>query len=438
MTPWQSRSRFTLVQKLIFSYAAMAFFTVGALVYAVMGLNSLHRSAREIAESDLALIGLTGRMRESIVAQQRYTGKYAILQEKEFAELFHRREADFLDLLRQTREQKPGPDVERLAAVYREYQAAADSLFQSGRGDDAALGPPAEKVTEAIDRVAAGQRARLEQRLKAADDRERTTTRWALVLSVTGFLLAIGVAGFFIYTISRAIHKLKQATHRIAEGDFDHDPQIPPGDEIGDLAQDFTAMAARLKVLEQLSLDASPLTRLPGNIAVERALSRRVAAGESFAVCYADLDNFKAYNDRYGYIKGNDVIRGTGEIIYHVVEQRGDPEAFVGHLGGDDFVMIVAPDRIPQVCNGVIERFHEMVAAHYSAADLERGATDGVDRYGVPRTFPIMTISIAVLLCQKGEFDSAIEIAKAAAEIKEFVKSMPGSNYLVNRRKASR
>lgn len=438
MKSQQRRTRFTLVQKLIFSYAAMAFFTVGALVYAVMGLNSLHKSAREIADSDLVLIGLTGRMRESILAQQRYAGKYAILKEAEFADLFRRRGADFLDLLHQTRRQKPGPDVDRLASLYRSYQTAADTLFQGGLSGDSMLRSTSQRVFEAIDSVAAGQRHRLNLRLEAADDRERTTTRLALILSVTGFLLAIGVAGFFVYSISRAIKKLQQATHRIAEGDFDHDPQIPAGDEIGDLAKDFADMAARLKVLEQLSLDASPLTRLPGNVAIERVLTRRVNAGESFALCYADLDSFKAYNDRYGYVKGNDVIRCTGEIIFNTVKELGDDQAFVGHVGGDDFVMVVAPDRIEQVCNAVIGGFREMIGAHYTPEDLEKGATDGTDRYGVERVFPIMTISIAVLLCQKGEFDSTIEIANAVAEIKEFVKSLPGSNYLVNRRKANR
>ena len=434
----RGKTRFTLVQKLIFSYAAMALLTVGGLVYAVMGLNSLHKSAREIAGSDLVLIGLTGRMRESIVAQQRYAGKYAILKEAEFADLFRRREADFLDLLHQTQQQKPGPDVDRLSTLYRNYQTAADTLIQIGMSDDSMLRSAVQKVFEAIDSVAVGQRHRLNQRLEAADDRERTTTRWTLTLSLCGFLLAVGIAGFFVYTISRTVNKLKQATHRIAEGDFDYDPQIPPGDEIGDLAKDFTDMAARLKVLEQLSLDASPLTRLPGNVAIERILARRVRAGESFALCYADLDNFKAYNDRCGYIKGNEVIRCTGEIIFSVVKQHGDDDAFVGHVGGDDFVMIVAPDRIPQVCNGVIDGFREMIIAHYAPEDLERGATDGLDRYGVQRAFPIMTISIAVLLCQKGEFDSAMEIAKAAAEIKDFVKTLPGNNYLVNRRRTGR
>jgi diguanylate cyclase (GGDEF)-like protein len=438
MTLGQNKTRLTLVQKLVFSYAAMAFFTVGALVYAVMGLNSLHKSAREIADSDLVLIGLTGKMRESIVAQQRYAGKYAILREAEFADLFRRREADFLDLLHRLQEQQPGPDLERLSALYQIYRVAADTLLYDGAGDEETLRSRAQQVLGAIDSVAAGQRYRLDRRLEDADDRERTTVRWALILSVTGFLLAISVAGFFVYTVSRAINKLKQATRRIAEGDFDHDPRIPPGDEIGDLARDFTDMAARLKVLEQLSLDASPLTRLPGNIAIERALARRVKAGGSFAVCYADLDNFKAYNDRYGYIKGNDVIRCTGEIIFDVIKRHGGDDAFVGHVGGDDFVVIVAPDRIPQVCDGIIDGFREMIPTHYTPEDLEKGVTEGIDRYGVQRSFPIMTISIAVLLCQKGEFDSAIEIAKAAAEIKDYVKGSPGSNYLVNRRRTNR
>ena len=438
MTDGQRRTTFTLVQKLLMSYAAMAFFTMGALVYAVMGLSSLHTSAREIARSDLVLINMSAQMHESLLAQQRYAGTYAILKESEFAELFRRREAEFLALLDQMRQREPGRNLEHLSLLYQDYRMTAGQLFQGSMTGDTALAPAARRVLDAIDSVEAAQQQRLEARLEAADYRERTTTRWILILSTTGFLVAISVAGFLVYTISRSIRKLKQATQKIAEGDFDHDPQIPAGNEIGDLAKDFTDMAARLKLLEQLSLDASPLTRLPGNIAIARAILRRVNADESFAVCYADLDNFKAYNDRYGYIKGNEVIRSAGEIIFDVVQRQGGDNAFVGHVGGDDFVMIVAPDRIPPVCDGVISAFSEMITAHYSPEDLAKGSTSGVDRYGVPRTFPIMTISIAVLLCQKGEFDSAIEIARAAAEIKDFVKGSPGSNYLVNRRRANR
>ncbi|WP_369833235.1 GGDEF domain-containing protein [Geobacter sp. DSM 9736] len=237
-----------------------------------------------------------------------------------------------------------------------------------------------------------------------------------------------------MYTISRSIRKLKRATHRIAEGDFDYDPQIPPGDEVGDLARDFTSMAARLKVLEQMSLDASPLTRLPGNIAIERVLSKRLASNELFAVCYVDLDNFKAYNDRYGYIKASEVIKMTAEIVYEAVGALNEEDSFVGHVGGDDFIIVVSSDNAAPVCENVISTFDREIRGHYSAEDLAKGAIEGADRYGVHRIFPIMTISIAAIICQKGLYDSAVDIAKNAADMKEFLKAKPGSNYYINRR----
>ena len=197
-------------------------------------------------------------------------------------------------------------------------------------------------------------------------------------------------------------------------------------------------MAARLKVMEQMSLDASPLTRLPGNIAIERVVSRRLADGKPFAVYYADLDNFKAYNDHYGYIKASEVIKITAEVIHQAVRKIADSEAFVGHVGGDDFVIIADSEPAESLCKQIIADFEAEIVNHYSAEDLARGAIEGLDRYGVERVFPIMTISIAVVLCSSGEFSTTTEIAKAAAQIKDHVKGFPGSNYLINRRKANR
>jgi diguanylate cyclase (GGDEF)-like protein len=229
--------------------------------------------------------------------------------------------------------------------------------------------------------------------------------------------------------------KLKKATNRIAEGDFDYDPRISEGDEIGDLAMGFTHMAARLKDLEQHSLDASPLTRLPGNIAIERALNRKLLTGETFAFCYADLDNFKAYNDCYGYLKASEVIKFTGQIIHDSVSQQGSDDDFVGHIGGDDFVMVVDQENAESCCQTIIDRFSSMIEQNYSPEDLAAGCIQSVDRYGAQRNFQIMTISIAVLICGHGEYESAMDIARTAAEIKEHVKGLPGSNYLVNRRR---
>jgi diguanylate cyclase (GGDEF)-like protein len=230
------------------------------------------------------------------------------------------------------------------------------------------------------------------------------------------------------------VRKLKRATHRIAEGDFDFDPNIPPGDEVGDLAEDFTRMAKRLKELEQISLDASPLTRLPGNIAIEQVLERKLDAGMTFAVCYADLDNFKAYNDHYGYIQASELIKAAGEIIHETAHALNGQDAFVGHVGGDDFVMVVPPEKAAEVCEGVINKFDRMIPEFYSAEDRAVGAIEGPDRYGVHRRFPIMTISISIVICQKGAYDSAVSIARAAAEMKDNLKGKAGSNYSINRR----
>ena len=157
-----------------------------------------------------------------------------------------------------------------------------------------------------------------------------------------------------------------------------------------------------------------------------------------FAVCYADLDNFKNFNDRYGYVRGSDLIKRTGEIIYEETSRHGGDDAFVGHVGGDDFVMVLSGDTFPAVCESVIARFDAEIPGFYSEEDLQRGFTEGKDRYGVHRTFPIMSISIAVLVCQKGEYDSAVDIARTAAEIKDHVKGKQGSNYFINRRKIQR
>jgi diguanylate cyclase (GGDEF)-like protein len=250
---------------------------------------------------------------------------------------------------------------------------------------------------------------------------------------LSGVSLALLVSTLLVYSFSTSINKLQKATHRIAAGDFDHDPLIPPGDEIGTLSGDFMRMAVRLKELEQLSLDASPLTRLPGNIAIERSINRRLRDRTSFAMCYLDLDNFKSYNDRYGYIKASEILKKTGEVIYEAVKRLNDPDAFVGHIGGDDFVVVIDARLAKAACQEIIARFDEMIPAYYSAEDRAIGAIDGVDRYGVPRIFPIISMSIAALTCQPGAYASAAEIATAAAEVKDRVKESSGSNYIIVR-----
>jgi GGDEF domain-containing protein len=144
-----------------------------------------------------------------------------------------------------------------------------------------------------------------------------------------------------------------------------------------------------------------------------------------------DLDNFKSYNDRYGYIKASELLKETGRLIYDAVTRLKDPDAFVGHIGGDDFVAIVNADKAEMLCQEIITDFDAMIPAYYSEEDRAAGAIDGVDRYGVPRLFPLGSISIAALACYPGDYATAAEIATAAAGVKDHVKATAGSNYII-------
>jgi len=438
MTTRPERKKFSLVQKLIASYAAMTLFTMAALVFALLGLFSLNKTAREIANKDLVFIDSINKLRESIVAQERYAGKYSILKGAEFAGMFHRREIEFNSLLSSFDKSRHHADKQALHNLYADFQHKSAALFAGNTAELVPLQNASTKIITFLDQLYNREQQRLDAKINSADEKESSTVKWSLILSLTGFTLAIAVAAISIFNISSAISKLKKATHRIAEGDFDYDPQIPAGDEIGELAGDFSRMAERLKVLEQMSLDASPLTRLPGNIAIERVLSRRLTEGKPFAFFYADLDNFKAYNDTYGYVKASEVIKITAELIHQTVRKTADSDAFVGHVGGDDFVIIADCEPAETLCKQIIADFEAEIVKHYSAEDLACGAIEGIDRYGVARIFPIMTISIAVVICSKGEFNSAMEIAKAAADLKDNVKSLPGSSYMFNRRRINR
>jgi GGDEF domain-containing protein len=425
--------RLTLVQKLIVSFALIGICLITAVVYAITGLGTMHRMVGDIARNDLPSATAILTLRDSMQGQQRAVGRLQIFKQSEFKELYNRQSDTFRQTLVMLQKQSGGAFLGELSQAFASYSALVDRMLRGEHVTDSLLKNAAERVEQAIEMVRAEQKAHLESKLAAASDREARTSTWALGLALSGTTLALVVAALLIYSFSTSINKLQKATHRIAAGDFDHDPHIPPGDEIGALSEDFMQMAVRLKELEQLSLDASPLTRLPGNIAIERSINRRLRDKVSFTMCYLDLDNFKSYNDRYGYIKASEILKKTGEVIYEVVKRLNDPDAFVGHIGGDDFVVIINSMLAKKACQEIISCFDAMVPDFYSEEDRAAGAIEGVDRYGVPRVFPIISMSIAALSCQPGRYSSAAEIATAAAEVKDRVKESSGSNYIIVR-----
>ena len=408
---------------------------MAALAYSSLSLYSLNKTARGIANNDLPIISTLIKLRTSLLAQEGYAAKYAILKDQTFVDLFQQREKESLSGLAFLAQADASRETATLKRLYSDYQMSAATLFSSQTDNVTPLRSASLRLINSVDALYVKRQDQLQAELQRANYQQETTIRWTIIISCIGFLLAIGVAPFVTYRTFRAIRKLQRATHRIAEGDFDYDPQIPPGDEISDLARDFTRMAERLKVLEQMSLDASPLTRLPGNIAIERVLEQRLKGGGMFAFCYADLDNFKPFSDHYGYAKGSELLRITGGLIQSTVKSMGDPGSFVGHVGGDDFVMVLSPERAAPICEAVINAFDKEVAKHFSAEDLARGGIEGYDRYGVHRFFPITTISIAVIICGGDQFTSPVDIARASAQAKDTAKETPGSSYLISRHK---
>jgi diguanylate cyclase (GGDEF)-like protein len=428
--------RLTLVQKLIVSFALSGLCLMAALVYSISGLGAMHQMERDVAEKDLKAATIVLRLRELMVAQERQVGRFIILKLPEYRAMHDLNAEEFRRELIRIREIHKNPDIAGLEKSYHLYSELTDRVFEGHQPDVGGMKSAVEDVLKKIGLISADQRLDLSQKLVLSNLHEEKTVAWSLGLAFTGVVFSFLIAGWMVFSFASSIGKLQHATQRIAAGDFDHDPRIPSGDEIGALSEDFRKMAVRLKELEQISLDASPLTRLPGNIAIERVIDRHLRDKVTFAMCYLDLDNFKSYNDRYGYIKASEVIKDAGKVIYEAVRALGDPDAFVGHIGGDDFVVIISADKAEPACKSIIMEIDALIPSHYSEEDRLAGAIEGVDRYGVPRTFPLISISIAVLVCRPGDYLQAAEIATAAARVKDHVKVSAGSNYvIVNERK---
>lgn len=196
----------------------------------------------------------------------------------------------------------------------------------------------------------------------------------------------------------------------------------------------ISAKALMLVSRIQRDLGVNPSSRLPGANAIENEVDRRIQNGEQFAVCYADIDNFKAFNDHYGYVYGDKTIRITSHIIRTVVQDLAPDDGFVGHIGGDDFVFLISPEKIDIVCKNILSTFDRMAPFRYNEADRERGWIDVSNRKGEMDRFPIFTLSIAVLINQKKMFKHPGEMSKMMADLKKYTKTLSGSNYMIERR----
>lgn len=184
-----------------------------------------------------------------------------------------------------------------------------------------------------------------------------------------------------------------------------------------------------------LNRGVNPLSGLPGNVQIEAEMRRRILNQEPFAVVYFDLDNFKAYNDVYGFSAGDEIIKYTAKLITQSIHKLQDNSSFVGHIGGDDFVSIISSTDYDELCKTVISNFDNDIVQYYNEEDVRRGYIEVANRRGIIEQFPLVSISIAIVEVDLVKIKSSLEIGEIAAQVKHRAKEVMGSSYIINRRR---
>jgi GGDEF domain-containing protein len=190
-------------------------------------------------------------------------------------------------------------------------------------------------------------------------------------------------------------------------------------------------------VRTERDVSVHPSTRLPGTTEIEREIRRRLESDQEFAVCYADLDHFKEFNDRYSYYDGDRVIYLLSRILHDVVKGLLGPRGFVGHIGGDDFIFVIPADEIGAACSEILDVFDTLIPLQYNDQDRRAGYFFGKDRRGQLHRVPLMTLSIGIVTNRHRRFAHPAQVSELATEMKSYAKTLPGSVFVVDRRQGT-
>jgi diguanylate cyclase (GGDEF)-like protein len=432
-----------MARKMAAGYLLVTVFSLVAIVYALRSLHIATARSERLVSVDFTALNDYRDLRQNLLAQESLGKQYLILRDKTILELYDRRRQEFASLWHDL-DALPLPAIKQQLApkvtVYEERSATCRAFFDQKQWKKAEAclnqtAPLRNVLIKALDAQTVNRETILKKSMRAFSTDSRRAYRLTLMMAFIGIALSAPVSVTVIFSLHRSIKELVLATKRIAAGTFDHPINVDREDEFGYLAREFSEMGHKLQELERLRLDANPLTHLPGNRAIERALRERIERQVPFAHLYIDLDHFKAYGDRYGYRAGSDALILVGDLVRKAATEHGTPEDLVGHIGGDDFVVLTTPEAAEPIARALIEKFDAAVPRLYSAEDRQAGAFVAKDRYGVERRFPLLTISIAILRSETLDHPSPSAISRECAKMKERLKSLPGSNYLVNRRK---
>jgi GGDEF domain-containing protein/CHASE3 domain sensor protein len=377
--------KLTISRKLLLSYLLMALLTVMASAYAVVSLRQLNQQAYGIIHQDFFLIETSKKMMDALLAQESAERRYLILKDPAIAEIFRERNRQFAQTLQEL-SGRLFPDYAdihaQMVSLTQQYGILFEqvlTLIGENRMQEA-MSLSEGDAKKIIENLASQARALQHKAEKNIDIRMNlmrmqgvNAARITIVLTVLSLAAGFTLALLITYNISVPLKRLEKATSLIADGKFDHNIKIDRPDEIGSLTKAFEVMTKRLKVLEALNLDASPLTGLPGNLAIERVIEERLSARSAFSLCQIDLDHFKPYADKYGYAWASEIIKEVARILLAERECAEMRDIFIGHIGGDDFVLIADPEQAETLGRRLVDVFDEQIRPFYSVEDLQKG-----------------------------------------------------------------
>jgi diguanylate cyclase (GGDEF)-like protein len=437
-------TRPTLTRRIVFGYLVLALFSLSAVGYALYSLRAQVERSDRLVQVDIRTQNLLGQLRSGLLGEERLTRQYLILQQPDLLLPLEERLAEFQTTCHTLASLNPPQNPDPFLTATKSYVAAIENFLVLNHGEPNTTGikEAAENLAayrtnllDHIDRALAITARQVDRTLQSLGTESLHAYQITLILVVCGLLLATAVGVSLLLHIQRSLQKFAHHIRDIGAGSFDIEIDPQGGDEFSLLAEEFQAMGLKLRELGVYQLDANPLTRLPGNLAINREIELRISQGEVFAHGFADLDHFKAYNDRYGYQRGSDVISLTGNIIRNVVTEFGDETDVVGHIGGDDYIYLTHPDKAEALAQEIISRFDQAIPDCYSEADRIAGSFLAHDRFGVERSFPLLSLSIAIVCSDNFARPTGALIGKECARMKDHLKNKPGSNHLMDRRK---
>lgn len=434
----------TVTKKVIIGYLVIVCFSLLAIGFALFRLHQQTAQAQQLVNVDFKAFELVRDLQQNLLAQENIEKQLLILRDPALRELrLNRNDA----LAGYAHSLGRPPFAKQFAPLYEQlqtYRKFDDQLSESLLWHDweeavkisnESTVPIRSKLLVKLAETRQQQQIRINSGLADLSEASDEAYQLTLLFALIGICLSAPVSIAVVMSIHRSVRALKKATLEISDGSFEHQPDLSGDDEFAQLANDFSFMGRKLRELEQLRLDANPLTRLPGNLAIDRELDQRISRRDPFAHLYIDLDNFKAYSDRYGYNAGSDVLARVGEMIERVVRKAGTPSDLIGHIGGDDYVVLTELELGEELAKKLIDEFHQMAPSFYSEEDRLSGSFVGKDRFGIERSFPVMTVSIAVIRSDHYDYPSRLAISQDCARLKKFLKEQDGSNYMLDRRK---